>query len=146
MFAVINRRAGAVQHCGKSSAGNYCNSESQADTPCKTIRANRDVRTQTPLPLSLIPTVGLQLRALREGTPLPPQPPSPRHHHCPQTPVSAAAGASVQHELSLLSCVTVIHNDIEQLPFLHTTHDPSPRRCVVGGGGDGGGGAGQGEG
>ena len=46
VFAVIKCTASAVRRCGKTSAGNYCNSESQRDTPCKLIPENPDAHTQ----------------------------------------------------------------------------------------------------
>lgn len=50
VFAVIKSTTSPVQQCGKTSACNYCNSESQGDTPCKLTPENPDDHTETSLP------------------------------------------------------------------------------------------------
>ncbi len=52
VFAVIKSTTSAAQQCGKTSACNYCNSESQGDTPCKLIPENPDVHTECHSPVS----------------------------------------------------------------------------------------------
>lgn len=81
VFAVIKCTTTAMQQCGKTSACNYCNSESQGDTPCKLIPENPDAHAERLLPGSLPPAAQLTFTLVKWQNKTASLPPSPAHTH-----------------------------------------------------------------